>query len=41
MQIAEHYAMPVHGHLGGYFQRVNEFVGGKLNLMFSLALRLM
>ena len=25
MPIAEHYAMPVHGHLGGYFQRVNDF----------------
>ena len=25
MQIAEHYAMPVHGHLGGYFQRVNDY----------------
>ena len=25
MQIAEHYAMPAHGHLGGYFQRVNDF----------------
>ena len=25
MSIAEHLAMPVHGHLGGYFQRVNDF----------------
>jgi hypothetical protein len=26
--LAEHYAMPVHGHLGGYFQRVNDFNDG-------------
>src|SRR5574343_300103 len=25
MQIAEHYAKPVFGKLGGYFQRVNDF----------------
>ena len=25
MPIAEHYAKPVHGHLGGYFQRVNDY----------------
>jgi hypothetical protein len=25
MPVAEHYAMPVHGHLGGYFQRVNDY----------------
>jgi len=25
MQIAEHFAMPVHGNLGGSFQRVNDF----------------
>jgi phosphatidylserine/phosphatidylglycerophosphate/cardiolipin synthase-like enzyme len=25
MQIAEHYAKPVYGKLGGYFQRVNDF----------------
>ena len=25
MPYAEHYAKPVHGHLGGYFQRVNDF----------------
>lgn len=25
MQIAEHYATPVHGYLGGYFQRVNDY----------------
>ncbi|MDO9106275.1 MAG: phospholipase D-like domain-containing protein [Methylovulum sp.] len=24
MQSAEHYAMPVHGNLGGYFQRIND-----------------
>ncbi len=24
MQIAEHYAMPTHGHLGGYFQKAND-----------------
>ncbi len=24
MPLAEHYAMPVHGHLGGYFQRAND-----------------
>ena len=25
MTIAEHFATPTHGHLGGYFQRVNDY----------------
>jgi hypothetical protein len=25
MQFAEHYATPIHGNLGGSFQRVNDF----------------
>ena len=30
MPIAEHYAMPLTGHLSGYFQRVNDFNDGFL-----------
>lgn len=45
-QIAEHYAKPMHGELGGSFARVNDFNHqfflrwGKLNLICIMVIRL-